>query len=191
MVESGGLENRYTGDGIVGSNPTLSSIIRSKFIKVFLGRQTKIFWKLFMNLFLFYQGITIGLAVAIPVGPIALICIKEGLRGSFASTCALALGVSTADAIYAVIGALGLSTINLFLNRFQTTIELVGVAFILYLGISALRHGVPEQAQQECSTGTLIQTYFSTLILTLTSPMTIILFAGIFAGMGSNLDHLF
>lgn len=137
-----------------------------------------------MNMELFYQGIKIGLAVSMPIGPIALICIRKSLQDTLAVGLALALGVATADSIYAILGALSLSTVNQFLDKYQFSIELVGVAVILYLGISSLKHGIPKTVQQECSTSSLLQTYFSMLIITLTSPMTIILFAGVFAGMG-------
>lgn len=139
-----------------------------------------------MNLELFYHGIKIGLMVAIPIGPIALLCIRKSLQGTLAIGLALALGTATADIIYAILGALSLSTVVAFLDTYQTSIELLGIAVILYLGISALMHGTPQEGKQECSAGTLIQTYISILLITLTSPMTVILFAGAFAGIGVN-----
>jgi threonine/homoserine/homoserine lactone efflux protein len=139
-----------------------------------------------MDASLFYQGIKIGLTIAIPIGPIALICIRRSLSESFAWGLAFALGTATADAIYAILGALSISAINQFISRYQTSIELIGIAVILYLGISALRHGTPKTANQACDTNTLLETYFSMIAITLTSPMTILLFAGVFAGTGTN-----
>lgn len=139
-----------------------------------------------MNMELFVQGIKIGLSVAAPVGPICLLCIRKSLTENLAVGIALALGTATADVIYAILGALGVTTINAILTDYKTYIELIGVAVIFYLGITALRHGVPTASNKECTTGTLIQTYFSMVLITLTSPMTIMLFAGIFAGLGSD-----
>lgn len=139
-----------------------------------------------MNMTLFYQGIKIGLTIAIPIGPIALICIRRSLSATFASALALALGTATADAIYAILGALSLSTVNQFISDYQTFIELIGIIVILYLGINAIRHGTPKTADQSCDTRTLLSTYFSMVAITLTSPMTILLFAGVFAGTGTN-----
>ena len=139
-----------------------------------------------MNTALFIQGIKIGLSVAAPVGPICLLCIRKSLNENLAVGIALALGVATADVIYAIMGALGVSTVSSFLTSYKTYVELIGVAVIFYLGITALRLGVPAESNKECSTGTLLQTYISMVIITLTSPMTIMLFAGIFAGLGTD-----
>ncbi len=139
-----------------------------------------------MNLELFMQGVKIGLSVAAPVGPICLLCIRKSLHENLAVGIALALGTATADMIYAILGALGVSTVTSVLTDYKMYIELIGVAVIFYLGITALRMGVPSASNKECSTGTLLQTYFSMIIITLTSPMTVMLFAGIFAGLGSD-----
>ena len=137
-----------------------------------------------METALFYQGVKIGLTVALPIGPIALLCIRKSLHTTFVTGLALALGTATANVLYAVVGALSLSTVNHFLHTYRFIIELLGVAVILYLGITALRHGVPTKEAQECTAGTLFQSYFSMALITLTSPMTVMLFAGVFAGMG-------
>lgn len=140
-----------------------------------------------MNLDLFMQGVKIGLAVAIPVGPICLLCIKKSLSDTFAVGIALALGVATADMFYAILGAFGVSTIGNLLTHYKSIIELSGACFIVYLGIKTIKNRVPTGTAAACSTATLLQTYFSIIVITLTSPMTIALFAGIFAGLGTDL----
>ena len=40
MVEGAGLENRYAGNGIVGSNPTLSAVGILQYESAFLLQQT-------------------------------------------------------------------------------------------------------------------------------------------------------
>lgn len=140
-----------------------------------------------MSLELFMLGVKIGLSVAAPIGPICLLCIRKSLSENLAVGIALALGTATADVIYAVLGAIGASTVTSVITDYRVYTELIGVAVIFYLGASAIYYGVPENGSRECSTGTLLQTYFSMVLITLTSPMTIMLFAGIFAGLGSDL----
>ena len=139
-----------------------------------------------MNLDLFILGIKIGLGVAIPIGPICLLCIRKSLTENLRVGIAMALGTATADMIYAFLGGLSIATITTFLHRYELLIQLSGICVIFYLGITAITNGVPTQTNKECSTGTLIQTYFSMIIITLSSPMTIFLFAGNFAGVGAN-----
>lgn len=141
-----------------------------------------------MNLELFMQGVKIGLAVAIPVGPICLLCIKKSLNETFAVGIALALGVATADMLYAILGAFGISTVGNWMSNYKSIIELTGALFIIYLGIKTIINRVPQEGNTSCSTSTLLQTYFSIIAITLTSPMTIALFAGIFAGLGTDIS---
>jgi threonine/homoserine/homoserine lactone efflux protein len=140
-----------------------------------------------MNFDLFLLGIKIGLSVAIPIGPICLLCIRKSLTENLAVGIAMALGTATADMIYAFLGGLSIATITTLLTTYELHIQLAGVAVIFYLGITALWHGIPTAHNNECTTSTLLQTYFSMIILTLSSPMTILLFAGNFAGVGATM----
>lgn len=140
-----------------------------------------------MNLDLFMTGVKIGLSVAMPVGPICLLCIRKGLSETLAVGFALALGVATADMIYAILGVVSIATLQVWLNQYAYYLELLGAAVIIYLGISTLKNRIPQQAAP-CSTGSLVQTYFSLIAITLTSPMTIALFASIIAGTSVTID---
>lgn len=138
-----------------------------------------------MNFDLFILGIKIGLGVAIPIGPICLLCIRKSLSENLTVGIAMALGTATADMIYAFMGGISIATITTFLKTYEFYIQLIGIAVIFYLGIMAVLYGVPKHSTKECSTSTLLHTYFSMIILTLSSPMTIFLFAGNFAGVGA------
>jgi threonine/homoserine/homoserine lactone efflux protein len=108
------------------------------------------------------------------------------------------LGAATADAIYGLIAAFGLTYISALLISQQSWIRLVGGLFLLFLGAKTLRAPVVERPSQSrgvataASAGTLAQptgrgllaNYASTFLLTLTNPMTILSFAAIFAGLG-------
>ncbi|RBH36052.1 hypothetical protein C3F00_045060, partial [Pseudomonas sp. MWU13-2860] len=60
---------------------------------------------------LFAQALLLGLAIAAPVGPIGLLCIDRSLRQGPWVGLATGLGAATADALYATLGALGLSAL--------------------------------------------------------------------------------
>lgn len=63
----------------------------------------------------FLKGILAGLALAMPVGPVAVLCIRrtlaEGARMGFAT----GFGASLADGFYGLAAALGLTAISGFL----------------------------------------------------------------------------
>lgn len=95
------------------------------------------------------------------------------------------LGAATADAFYGFIAAFGLTALSNLLIDNATWLGLFGGLFLLYLGIKTFRTPPATEAAhiKQPSSGYL-GAYGSTLFLTLTNPMTIIAFVGIFAGLG-------
>ncbi|MGB8693525.1 MAG: LysE family transporter, partial [Steroidobacteraceae bacterium] len=58
------------------------------------------------------KGMAIGLAIAAPVGPIGLLCLRRSLEQGRAAGLATGLGAASADAIYGAIAAFGLTAIS-------------------------------------------------------------------------------
>ena len=56
--------------------------------------------------------------------------------------------------------------------------------FLLYLGLETFRSEPAERAADATDRGGLLGEYSSTFLLTLTNPMTILAFVGVFAGLG-------
>lgn len=136
-----------------------------------------------MDLSLFIRGLIIGFSIAAPVGPIGVLCIRRTLAEGRASGFLSGLGAATADALYGCVAGFGLTVISGFLVDQRFWIQLIGGIFLLALGIKTLRSIPAEHAAAASSTG-LAASYASTLLLTLTNPMTILSFAGIFAALG-------
>ena len=68
-----------------------------------------------MDLPPFALGVALGLAVAAPVGPMSLLCMRRTLAGGFCAGLLSGLGVATADALYGAVAAFGLVAIAGFL----------------------------------------------------------------------------
>lgn len=132
---------------------------------------------------LFLRGLVIGFSIAAPVGPIGILCIRRTLAEGRPSGFLSGLGAATADALYGCIAGFGLTVISAFLVEQRFWIQLLGGLFLLALGVKTLRSAPAEQAAAASGTG-LAASYASTFLLTLTNPMTILSFAGIFAALG-------
>lgn len=131
------------------------------------------------------QGLLLGFSIAAPVGPVGVLCIRRSMAGGFRSGLASGLGAASADAIYGTIAAAGLTLISDFLISQQFWLGLLGGAFLFYLGIKTLTSKpVFESANVEKTS--VAGDYFSTLLLTLSNPMTIFSFAAIFSGMSAQ-----
>lgn len=129
------------------------------------------------------RGIAVGVVIAMPIGPVGLLCIRETLsRGVFFGV-ASGGGALVADIIYGAIGGLGLAAASDLILRFENSLEFVGAGFLIWLGIASWRrHNGTDEADPR--TGGLISTFFTTFALTLANPITILAFIAIFAAMG-------
>jgi threonine/homoserine/homoserine lactone efflux protein len=134
----------------------------------------------------FLQGLIIGFSIAAPVGPIGLLCIRRSLTAGRLAGFVSGLGAATADAVYGIVAALGLTAVTNLLLASQTWLHLGGGAFLVYLGLATLRTPAPAHAAAARESQSLIGAYASTLVLTLANPMTILSFLGIFAGFGAG-----
>ncbi len=129
------------------------------------------------------KGIIIGFSIAAPVGPIGVLCIRRTLAEGRIAGLVSGLGAATADLFYGCVAGFGLTFISQFLIDQENWLRLLGGIFLLYLGIKTfLSTGSDETIKSE--KGGLLGAYFSTFILTLTNPLTILSFAAIFAGLG-------
>jgi threonine/homoserine/homoserine lactone efflux protein len=137
-----------------------------------------------MSVGLFLEGIVIGFAIAAPVGPIGVLCIRRTLADGRVSGLVSGLGAATADALYGAVAALGLTFVAEFLMGGQAWLRLVGGAFLVVLGVRTFLARPAGRAAPEARRSGLPGAYASTLFLTLTNPTTILSFAAIFAGLG-------
>lgn len=134
-----------------------------------------------MDIIFLLQGAAIGFAIAAPVGPIGVLCIRRTLAEGRLAGFVSGLGAATADAIYSCIAGFGLTFISSILMNQQAWLHLIGGLFLCYWGIKTfLAKPVERTALPEGITGA----YASIFLLTLTNPMTILSFTAIFAGLG-------
>ena len=129
------------------------------------------------------QGLIIGFAIAAPVGPIGILCIQRSLNRGLLYGFVSGLGAASADTVYGLIAAFGLTLISDFFVAQQTGLRLIGGLFLLYLG-AKLFFKTGDDATVSSASESLSGAYLSTFFLTLTNPMTILSFTLIFAGVG-------
>ena len=136
-----------------------------------------------MELSIFFKGFIIGLAIAAPVGPIGIMCIRRTLNKGQGIGFISGLGAATADTIYGVIAAFGITFISDFLTRQQVSFRLIGGVFLLGLGVKAF-FSRPRERTEDFRNRGFARAYVSILVLTLTNPITAVAFATAFAGFG-------
>jgi len=143
-----------------------------------------------MELTFLLKGILIGFAMAVPVGPIGIICIRKTLTEGKLRGLVIGLGAATADLLYGCVAAFGLTVISDTLVSQRIWIRLVGGALLLFLGIRTFRTR-PADLKIPINSSGILRSYLTTVFLTLTNPLTIFAFLAVFAalGLGNGLGY--
>jgi len=149
----------------------------------------------------FLAGLVAGYGVAIPVGAIAILILGLSARTSFRVGSAAALGVATADGMYAAVAALGGAAVASGLAPFAGPLRLIAAGVLLALACltawRAMRPPAPAQepnspapAQEPSPRGGLdtpVRAFAAVLALTLLNPATVVYFVALVLGRGDVL----
>jgi threonine/homoserine/homoserine lactone efflux protein len=131
----------------------------------------------------FVLGLIIGFALAAPVGPIAALCVQRTMSQGRAAGLISGAGAAIADAIYGTLAAFGATFISDFLVEHRMWLQRAGGGVLVILGIRLFLTR-PNRGGEGADGKSLVGDFVSTLLLTLTNPMTFLAFAAIFAMMG-------
>lgn len=131
----------------------------------------------------FINGFTIGIIMAAPVGPLAVLVIKRSLTKGYKEGLATALGIALADGFYALIAALGLTAVSSFVLAQKEYLFMGGGLVLILLGVRALKHP-PLLDTEIIKEKGFVPTLLQTMVLTLTNPMTILMFITAFTAVG-------
>ena len=145
-----------------------------------------------MYLSMLFTGMGIGFLIAVPFGPIGVLCMRRTLANSPITGLVSGLGAATADALCSCVAGFGLTFVSSFILSHQLLIRLVGGIFLSTLGIKTFL-AAPSAPIGNVKTSSLISVYTSTFLLTIANPITILSFAAIFAGLGiteTNYDYV-
>jgi len=134
--------------------------------------------------FALWKGIAAGFAIAAPVGPIGLLCIRRTLASGRLAGFLSGMGAAAADFIYGLIAAAGLGVLNAWLMRRGAWLSAAGALFLVVLGVRIWRDE-PSADAAPARKGGLAAGFGSTFLLTLTNPLTIVSFVGLMAGLGA------
>jgi threonine/homoserine/homoserine lactone efflux protein len=137
-----------------------------------------------MDLAFLARGLAVGFTVAAAVGPISLLTIRRTLAHGRVYGLVSGIGVALADASYGGIAAFGLTAITSVLVGSRAILGLIGGGFLVWLAIRTIRAEPAERAAETEDRPGLAGAFLSIYGLTMTNPMTILSFAGIFAGLG-------
>ena len=133
---------------------------------------------------IFLKGILAGFVIAAPVGPIGILCIRRTLSGRYALGFVTGLGAGLADTFYGAIAGFSLASIAEFIKNNDFYLRLFGGILLGRISFSIFRSPPREPNLETGEEGTLLHGFTSAFFLTISNPITLIVFGAAFAAMG-------
>ncbi|MDR7277982.1 LysE family transporter [Catenuloplanes atrovinosus] len=133
----------------------------------------------------FLAGAIAGYGVAVPVGAIAILIAGLTARTSLRVGAAAALGVATADGLYAAVAVTGGAALAGVIAPIAAPLRWIAAAVLIGLAghtaLTAIRHHRSPAVAVATGSGltTPIRAYGGILALTLLNPMTVVYFAAL------------
>ncbi|MBN1499802.1 MAG: LysE family transporter [Spirochaetes bacterium] len=131
---------------------------------------------------IFRQGLTTGLFLQLAIGPVFFYIADLTLQRSAYDGFAAVAAVTIVDYFYITLSITGIGE---FLNRKKTkkVFGIISSAVLMIFGILIIKSSILNGLQSKVTieTSGVISSFISVLILTLSSPLTIVFFTGIFA----------
>jgi threonine/homoserine/homoserine lactone efflux protein len=129
------------------------------------------------------RSLVIGFTIAMAVGPITLLVVRRTIEHGGIYGFVSGLGVAAADATYGAIAAFGLTALTDVLVSAHTVLGLVGGTIIVLIGLRTIGTR-PSGPARDTERPGLVAGFATIYGLTMTNPLTIVLYAGVFAAIG-------
>ena len=142
-----------------------------------------------MDIQTLYSGIIIGLLAASPVGAVAILCMQKTIQRGFFYGWFMGVGSAFGDFVYAIITGFGLTYISQFLTDNRLVLGIIGGLLMIYMGLRVFRTNPvvqwkkaksPQQNKSNPFSG-----FATSFALTISNPLTIIVFGTLFTASGS------
>jgi len=142
-----------------------------------------------MEIFIFLQGIILGILVSTPIGPIAIISINRTINKNFVSGFVSGIGATTADIIYCIMALFSLSYLTEFLTSQKFLLDILCFLMLFAFGLHTIfSNNQSNNTNNKQSNKVFFKDYLSTFILTVANPANFIFFLFIFAWMDLSIS---
>ncbi len=133
-----------------------------------------------------FKAIFLGFAVAAPVGPISMLCIRTTLSSGFSAGFSAGLGAALADGLVSLAALGGLAAVLSSSVISVSLLSYCAAAFLFYLGVKMLLKSnetlfATSQVKQNAH-----MSFISTFALTVINPLTLMSFAALFCTVNSS-----
>ena len=129
-----------------------------------------------------WKGFIIGVIVSAPLGPVGVLCIQRTLNKGRWYGFVTGIGAALSDIFYALLTGYGMSFVFDYVNKNIFYLQLFGSLLLLVFGIYTFRSNpVHSLRPVSSSKGTYLHNFITAFFVTLSNPLIILLFVGLFA----------
>lgn len=128
----------------------------------------------------FLIGAAAGYAIAVPVGPTAVLILQIGMRDGLRAAAAAGAGAATVDLLYASVAMLAGPTLVTAIAPAITPARLAAAVVLVALAIRSMLHARDAVASPPAAAG---RSYTTVFVFTLLNPITITYFATLAIGL--------
>lgn len=131
-----------------------------------------------------FRGMLVGLMVSVPLGPMGVLIIQKTLHKGALSGFIAGMGAACADLFYATVAAFGLGYVVNTVKTHEVILQIVGGIFLLIVGLKIYFDNPLKQikARRRVTKKGLLGDFLSLFFLTVSNPVTVIVFMAVFAG---------
>ena len=134
-----------------------------------------------------FKGMLVGLMVSIPLGPMGVLIIQRTLHKGPWSGFAAGMGAASADCFYAMVAAFGLGFVMNTVQTHELLLQILGGIFLIGIGLKIYFDNPLKQVKLRRRKGVskkgLLGDFLSLFFLTVSNPITIVIFMAVFASM--------
>ena len=128
------------------------------------------------------KGFIIGVVVSAPLGPVGVLCIQRTLNKGRWYGFVTGLGASLSDIAYALLTGYGMSFVFDYINKNIFYLQLLGSVMLLLFFFFFFRSNPVQSIRPASSSkGSYFHNFITAFFVTLSNPLIIFLFIGLFA----------
>jgi threonine/homoserine/homoserine lactone efflux protein len=138
-------------------------------------------------------GIAIGLMIAVPIGPVNILCIQRVISRGVLAGIVVGLGAVLADGLIALAAAFSVRAITGWITTYGVAIQIIGGAVLIGLGLRLCLAGnvSVREANGDSDGPSLARTALDipkAFLLTVTNPAAVLGLVAIFSGVSSFVE---
>ena len=137
-----------------------------------------------------WKGFIIGVIVSAPLGPVGVLCIQRTLNKGRWYGFVTGVGASLSDICYALLTGYGMSFVFDYVNKNIFYLQLFGSILLFCFGVYTFRSNPVRSLRPPSGTkGTYLHNFVTAFFVTLSNPLVIFLFIGLFARFSFVVRH--